>query len=68
MAVLTTEQSEALQSLTQRERIDVVLRVLIRRMEHDNRERALRLALRIVEDAGTKEEAIARLKLELAHD
>jgi hypothetical protein len=65
MALLTTEQSEALASLSQRQRIDVVLNVLIRRMERDNRRLALKAALKIIEETSTKAEAIARLKLEM---
>ena len=63
----TAEQTKALQSLTQRERIDVVLNVLIRHMERDNRRAALRMALKIVEDTSTKAEAVERLKLEIDH-
>jgi hypothetical protein len=67
MALLTTEQSEALASLSQQERIDVVLNVLIRRMERYNRRQAQEAALKIVEATSTKAEAVARLKLELDH-
>lgn len=65
MTLLTTEQSEALALLSQRERIDAVLNVLIRRMERDNRKQALKAALRIVGETSTKAEAVARLKLEM---
>jgi hypothetical protein len=62
MAVLTAEQREALAELTQRERIEVVINVLVRRLEKDLRREVLQTALNILETSTTKEEAIEGLR------
>lgn len=63
--LLSSEQSETLASLTQRERIDVVLNVLIRRLERDCRSRVYESAIAAVEASDTKKDALERLKREM---
>jgi hypothetical protein len=65
MALLTEEQSQALAGLTQKERIDVVLNVLIRHMEKSIRRKALSQALTIISESHTKEEAVGDLAREI---
>lgn len=61
-SLMTKEQSQALESLSQRERIDVVIGALVRRLEKTARREALRTAIECVEASDTKANALQRLK------
>lgn len=60
-ALLTTEQQGAFGKLTQRERIDIVITLLVRQLEKNVRRQALGIALEAVETARDKEEAIQQI-------
>lgn len=66
MALLTSEQLTALKSLSQRERIEVILNVLVRHLERQSYRKAFAVALTAVESSDTKEQAIANIKRGLA--